>query len=144
MGPFQSKLKNKKLHSQTNEVVYNVIKFMENEAREGSFTIPVGKAHERASTMTGISFLILRKLKKEGVSAEDMRTSFKTSDKRRENHMKPISDTNNFNADVIRRAVYEFYKTEKKVPTVFGLRAKLSNSMGFHHGGNTSLRKMLK
>ena len=43
MSPIQSKLKHNVIRSQTREVVWNVLSFMEKEAEQGSFTVPVSK-----------------------------------------------------------------------------------------------------
>jgi hypothetical protein len=54
MSPVLSKLKHRVLHSQTREVVWNVLHFMEQEAEQGSFTIPISKAQERTEAATGV------------------------------------------------------------------------------------------
>jgi hypothetical protein len=40
-------LKDDKIHGQTADVSYSVVKFMGNEGDAGSFTIPVHQAHNR-------------------------------------------------------------------------------------------------
>jgi hypothetical protein len=52
--PVLSKLKHIILHSQTREVVWNVLKFMEQE-EQGSFTIPISKAQKRTEAATGVT-----------------------------------------------------------------------------------------
>jgi hypothetical protein len=65
MPPVVSKLKGKVLHSQTREVVNNVLKFMEEEARIGTCTIPIKKAQKRTAAAVGIGERTVRKIKKE-------------------------------------------------------------------------------
>jgi hypothetical protein len=55
MPPVLSKLKHRILRSQTREVVWNVLKFMEQEAEQGFFTMPISKAQERTEAATGVS-----------------------------------------------------------------------------------------
>jgi hypothetical protein len=68
MPPVLSKLKHRILHSQTREVVWNVLKFVELEAEQGSFTIPISKAQERTEAATGVTLCTVRKIKSEGKS----------------------------------------------------------------------------
>jgi hypothetical protein len=68
MPPVLLKLKHRILHSQTREVVWNVLKFMEQEAEQGSFTIPISKANERTEAATGVTVRTVQKIKSEGKS----------------------------------------------------------------------------
>lgn len=57
--------------------------------------------------------------------------------------MKPIFDVDTFDCEVVRRTVYKFHKSEKRMSTVSKLRQKLTDVIGFWEG-NTSQRKILK
>jgi hypothetical protein len=48
----QSKLKHEEIHSQIREVIYIVIKFVEDEGNVRAFTIPVHQAHKTAAEAT--------------------------------------------------------------------------------------------
>jgi hypothetical protein len=63
MPPIVSKLKGKKLHSQTRQVIYNVPTFMEAEARNKEPSIPIKNAQLRTAEAIGVSRTAVRKLK---------------------------------------------------------------------------------
>ena len=63
MPPALSKLKREKLSSQTREVVYNVITYMEKEAKNGTLSVPIEKAEIRAAEATGVSRSTIQKIK---------------------------------------------------------------------------------
>jgi hypothetical protein len=55
MPLVQSRLYLKTLKGQSLEIVGNVLKFMQKEADEHKFIIPVSKVHERVASATGVS-----------------------------------------------------------------------------------------
>ena len=125
MPPIQSKLKHKKLHSQSREMIYNIIKVTENEALEGHLKTPVERTLQRVSDYTGISLRTVKEIKKEGLKAEATGSCFVTPDKNR-NRKKTVVAIDTFDIGVLRRTVHNFYKTHGKVPTVDSLRQELS------------------
>jgi hypothetical protein len=56
---MHSALKNNELHSQT-EVIYNVVKFTENEANGDTFTMPVQQAQDQQKERE-FPYVLLRK-----------------------------------------------------------------------------------
>lgn len=145
MPPILSKLNGKVVHSQTREVVYNVLKFMDREARTGELIVPLKKVQERAASATGVGVRTVRKIKAEGdklASASTYPSTFSTPNKKRD-PKKPVTELDSFDVCVVRRVIHNFYKTEKCVPTVEKIRQKLQEDINFK-GGKTSLRKILR
>lgn len=145
MPPILSKLNGKVVHSQTREVVYNVLNFMDSEAKNGEVLIPLRKVQERTASATGVGLRTIRKIKNEGeklTSAATSPSTFSTPNKKR-NCKKPVTGLDNFDECAVRRIVHNFYKTEKCVPTVETLREKLKEDLNYE-GGKTSLRKILR
>lgn len=141
MPPVVSKLKGKVLHSQTREVVSNVLRFMEEEAKQGSCIIPISKAQQRTSAAVGIGERTVRKIRSEEKRLEGQNSSFSTPNKKR--HRKcAITGLDDFDLCVVRRTVYDFYKVENQLPTVVNLLQTLRHKIDFK-GGKTSLRKVL-
>jgi hypothetical protein len=68
MPPVLSKLKYRVLHSQTREVVCNVLHFVEQDGEQGSFSVPISKAQEKTETATGVNVRSVRRIKSEGKS----------------------------------------------------------------------------
>jgi hypothetical protein len=87
MPPIISKLKNKKLHSQTREVISNVIQFMEIEATQDNLVIPIKQAQKRAAEATGVSLSSVEKIKREKklLDTNTGESSFPTPDKKKGN-----------------------------------------------------------
>lgn len=116
MPPIQSTLRNKKLHSLIREVIYSVVNFMEYVLSDKIFTICAWK-----NSRSNRSFcVLLRKFNKGGkkINAGESCSSFQTSDQKCQHYRKPIHNIDDFNATVIRKTVYSFYKVEKWVPPV--------------------------
>lgn len=143
MPPVFSKIKNKKLNGQGRELVANVLKFMENEATHGDFSVPVRKAQARTAAATGVSERMVRVIKQEASGIEKGEAlSFTTPDKKR-TRSKTVTNLDDFDQSVIRRTIHEFYAVEKCAPTVRKLKTKLEESIGFS-GSYSSLLKILK
>lgn len=105
------------LHSQSREIINNVIKFFEWEVKEG-LIVPLNKVKERVIQATGIAKNSYYKIKKEGDAInEGASASFEIPRKRREKkNTKCCLD--DFDLGCIRRTVYNFYLTNNEVPTV--------------------------
>jgi len=88
MPPIVSKLKGKILHSQTREVIYNVLlTFMEVEARNKEPSIPIKNAQLRSAEATGVSRTAVQKIKREGNKPDVAKgTSFSTPNKKGRKH----------------------------------------------------------
>lgn len=85
---------------------------MEKEAEKQSFTMPVTKALERAAEATRVSLCTIKNIKREGLHVTASEGCFETPNKIR-HRVKPAVDLDTFDSEVIRRTMYEFYKTEK-------------------------------
>jgi hypothetical protein len=62
---YCSEIKREKLHSQTREVIYNVLNFMEAEARNKEPFIPIKTAQLGPAEATGVSRTAVQKIKRE-------------------------------------------------------------------------------
>jgi hypothetical protein len=144
MPPVLSKLKHRILRSQTRDVVWNVLKFMKQEAEQGSFITPISKAQERTEAATGVTVSTVRKIKSEGkslVTTGQGNSSVLTPKKK--NRTRNVTELNEFDLCVVRRTVYDFNKTEKQIPKTAALKKKLHELIGFN-GSLPSLRSILK
>lgn len=135
----------KVLNSQSREIVSNVYKFMKEESISGTPNIPVKKARERTAAATGVSIRSISRINKEldylRVS-EDEPKAFLTPNKSRK-RQKPVTDLDQFDECVVRKLVYEFYLTEKRLPTAKLLQIALKEKIDFS-GSVESVRKILK
>jgi len=137
--------KGRGLNGQSIEVVRNVYKFMKEEGKNGGVIIPIQKARERAAVATGVSqrtiSTINMKLQTLRLSEEENKC-FKSPKKTR-NKIKPITGIDSFDAGVVRRLVYAFYITEKRLPTAKLLHNSLKEKLDFT-GSEQSVRRILK
>jgi hypothetical protein len=107
---------------------------MEQEAEQGSFTISISKAQERTEAATGVTVRTVRKIKSEGkslVTTGQGNSTFLTPNKKR-NRKINVTGHDEFDLCVVRRTVYDFYKTEKQAPTTAALKKKLHELIGFN------------
>ena len=153
MAEFKSKVKNKKLHSQTREVISNVAQFMSNEGSEFScsggsetkhtFILPLAKSEERAAAACGVPRRTVHNIKKEfrEMMENEGTCSFSTPKKYKRDN--PVTGIDDFDRCVVRRTVHEFYSREKEAPTVEKVRLKLQERIGYN-GSERSLRDILK
>lgn len=147
MTDFKSKvgIGGKVLNSQSREIVSNVFKFMKEECKSGVL-IPMQKARERTAAATGVSLRTVSRINREldaiKVSEGNDNKSFITPQKNRKKY-KPITDLDHFDECVVRRAVYEFYISEKRLPTAKLLQNSLRDKINFR-GSEQSVRRILK
>jgi hypothetical protein len=141
MPPIQSKLQGKVIHSQTQEVVANVYKFMKIEADAGVPT-NLKKTQKIEAEATGVSERSVRRIVKEIKTIEfGASTSFVTPHEERL-VSSPKSTLDKFNECVICRTVNDFYITDEQRPTLKKIHAKLVQSIRFT-GSLSTLRKVL-
>jgi transposase len=114
------------------------------EAREGT-QIPVKDFGRRAANATGVPSRTVRRVVNERKyleSKEGPSTSISTPGKNRSKpSLKPTVD--NFDAEVIRKSIYNLAMNEGEIPTVKNLHAKLVEQIAFS-GSKSSLRRVLK
>lgn len=133
----------KVLNSQSREIVSSVYKFMKEESNSG-VTIPMQKARERTAAATGVSLRTISRINKEleAVRVSDGEKCLVTP-KKNKNRQKPITGLDNFDECVVRRLVYQFYITEKRLPTAKLLRNSLREKIDFK-GSEQSVRRILR
>lgn len=132
----------KVLHSQSREIVANVVKFMTDEAEKGVFIIDPKKIIERVSAATGVSKRSITRIKKEAIVVSEGSSSYFSTPKKHPVRPKPVSGIDDFDVCVIRRIVNNFYVQEKCLPTVNKILKKLADDNIFH-GSSRTLRRVL-
>lgn len=135
----------KVLNSQSREIVSNVYKFMKEESVSGTPNIPLKKARDRTAAATGVSIRSVSRINRELTSlkvSEDEVKSFLTPNKNRK-RQNPVTDLDQFDECVVRRLVYDFYITEKRLPTAKLLQIALKEKIDFT-GSVSSVIKILK
>lgn len=137
----------KVLGSQGREIVSNVYNFMKEESARGCVTIPITKARERTAAATGVSIRTVSRINREldalKVSGNVNEEKSLTTPKKTRKRAKPITELDDFDICVVRRTVYEFYITEKRLPTLQLLLIALREKINFS-GSKESLRRILK
>lgn len=132
------------LHSQTREVIANVYRVCDEEARNNAFKLPLKRKLDRVALYTGASVATIKTIHNEDeerrrsnpdellVSPGKKRSRFSISEK--------VDDAD---FSVIRRTIEKFYLELKVVPTTRKLLIKLREIMDFQYS-RESLRRLLK
>lgn len=142
----RSKLR-KKLHSQVREIISNVNDFMKSESehykQSGEFLMSVHQCDNRTAAACKVSVGTVKTIRKEkqDIISGKGEASFRTPVKKKRKC--PVTDIDNFDKCVVRRVVHEFYQTEKMLPTLAKIKAKLEKDIDFR-GGIWSVREILK
>jgi hypothetical protein len=85
---------------------------------------------KRAAEATGVSERTIRRILKERERHEEQGTSLGTPGKKH-NVPKRVTEIDNFDKCVVRRAIHNFYAQEVTVPTIAKLLVKLKLSVDF-------------
>lgn len=137
------------LHKQTKEKIHYVYKYLKDlvESQPHATLREIfGKTQDAVAKLCGIHTRTLQRICAE---ADDIQygslptdqPSFESPKKKRP-HLKPITGIDDFNKDVVRRTVQEFYD-RGEYPTVEGIRNSLVQKIQFS-GSNTSIWRILK
>ncbi|CAH1987353.1 unnamed protein product [Acanthoscelides obtectus] len=119
-------LRGRVLHSQSCEIVNNIIKFMKKEAEEG-ISIPLTNYRDRVLAATGVSKNTYQRICKES-KKKDLQgpsTSFQNPKKRKNMKKWKLDSFTPHQIKSIREIIYNFYMMEKKFPTLKGIRQKI-------------------
>ncbi|CAH1957167.1 unnamed protein product [Acanthoscelides obtectus] len=114
------------LHSQSCEIVNNIIQFMKKEAEEG-ISIPLTYYRDRVLAATGVSKNTYQRICKES-KKKDLQgpsTSFQIPKKRKNMKKWKLNSFTPHQIKSIREIIYNFYMMEKKLPTIKGIRQKI-------------------
>ncbi|CAB3240711.1 unnamed protein product [Arctia plantaginis] len=101
----------------------------------------IDKVYLRVANATGVSQRTVQRIATEG-NISGLLSVFRTPGKKR-SRSKPITDIDHFNQGVIKRCIHNFHKTEKEMPTINKLLAKLKRDINFR-GAKTSLKTIVK
>lgn len=152
MSEFVSKLKGKKLHSQSREIIKNVYDFMKKEAQaimktgkcNDGFIVPIQKCQERTAAACGVSRTVVQTILQEAKKmGEDGSPTCSFSTPKKYKRDKPVTGIDDFDKCVVRRTVHEVYVAERRLPTADIIRKKLEEKINFK-GSDRSLRVILK
>ncbi|CAF4878539.1 uncharacterized protein LOC125061772 [Pieris napi] len=137
MAPVLKHGRGKPLTSQTKEVLYCLYKYFENECNNNPSSIMTPT--QLVAKSTGISIASVRKVVSESkCRPSDQEVTFK-SPKKKPNR-KPTIVIDNFDQQVIRRTIHDFHITNKEIPTLKTLHAKLKEDIDYK-GCVSTLRK---
>ena len=118
MSEFVSKLKGKKLHSQSREIIKNVYDFMKKEAQaimktgkcNDGFIVPIQKCQERTAAACGVSRTVVQTILQEAKKmCEDGSPTCSFSTPKKYKRDKPVTGIDDFDKCVVRRTVNEVY-----------------------------------
>lgn len=130
------------LQRQSRELIYKLVKFMEDEASNG-IRIPLMRVVERVCKALDISKNTVTKIKKEGVEAENGGKQFSTPNKKRK-RKSPVSSLEAHTEDFFRRHIYNYYRRFQSLPTLKKLLQSMKDDGLPFNGGKTSLAKVLQ
>lgn len=135
----------KALSSQTKEIVSNVYAFMKKESDIDKIKIPLKLARERTAVATGVSVRTVSRINAElsKLSVNEEEANYFSTPKKTRNRKKPVTGIDSFDESVVRRTVYDFYITEKRLPTIKLLQEKLKEKIDYK-GSRESVRMILK
>lgn len=130
---------NSVLNRQARKNIYDLTQYMKKEKEEG--VKDVDKVYLRVANATGVSQRTIQRIATEG-NVSGLLSVFRTPGKKR-SRSKPITNIDNFDQGVIKRCIHNFHKTEKEMPTINKLLAKLKRDINFL-GAKTSLKTIVK
>ncbi|XP_049868104.1 uncharacterized protein LOC126375422 [Pectinophora gossypiella] len=132
----------KVLRSDARDIVYNVIKYFQEEKNLERYH-PFQYANARAAMATGLSVSTIVKIKKEGQLAEEKKTRIRTPSKGRRGLHNTRVPIDNFDICAIGNIVNSIYDVRKEVPTLNKILASAKKDLNFK-GSKTTLRRILK
>lgn len=130
----------KVLRSQSRGIVYNVYKFMKNEA-DLNQPINLKSVQSRVAAATGVSVSSLKRIVSEGIRVDQQTGAFTTPNKKR-SRRKVKTEMDDFDKCVVRRTIYDFHETNGERPTVRTLLPVLREKVNFS-GSSWALRKII-
>ncbi|VVC86325.1 uncharacterized protein LOC126979094 [Leptidea sinapis] len=135
----------KNITTEVRDIILKVKEFMDEEKRMQVPIIPLSKVYVRVSAATGVSERTVLNIVKEARLVEqgllDPETLKKAPKKRIRSKGK--IDVDEYDLQVIRRKIHEFYTFKKEVPTINKLLQILKEEINFK-GSRETLRKILR
>ncbi|XP_055932022.1 uncharacterized protein LOC129962300 [Argiope bruennichi] len=120
-------IKGKTIHSKERNIINNVTKFCEDEARDEALLFPLFQAQQRAASGTGVSLRTIKRIKKKDISTNGQ---LSTPGKHRKHPEARNAILDNFDLCVLRNIVNEFY-ANNKIPSLSQLRPVLKKRRNF-------------
>ncbi|KAJ8707389.1 hypothetical protein PYW08_010641 [Mythimna loreyi] len=129
------------LNHQARKIIYDLTQYFKKEKEDG--VKDVDKVYLRVSNATGVSQRTIQRIVTEGKLAGSL-SEFRTPGKKRA-RSKPITDMDSLDQGVMKRYIHNFHKSEKQMPTIHRLLAKLRQDNTIHfQGAKTSLKTIVK
>ena len=123
-------------------MAFHVSEYFLKEKQYGGVFDDVSKAIDRAAAATRLSKSRMEAIRREAKSKEENSPPSFTSPKKRQ-RTKPVEDFfDNFNEDVLRRTILNFYD-RKEIPTLEKVHAEIKSNISYL-GGRETLRKVMK
>src|SRR5258705_586897 len=133
--------KGKTVRSEGRQIVSNVVRFFDKEAREKEHTFPLEQATKRAASACGFSEYTIKKIRKESSDVvAGTSSNFVSPGKHRKRPSDRNVEVDDFDKCVIRRTIHDFYIRENIVPTVRKLLPVLREKINFKWGRSSLLR----
>lgn len=137
-------LKGKTIHSQSREIIANVYRVCDEEARNNAFKLPLKRKIDRVSLYTGVSQDSVRKIHREDEERRKEHPDQMLSSPGKNRPRPSIKDKfDDADFGIIRRTIQNFYLEQKIVPTTKKILNKLREVMDFPYSRET-LRRLLK
>lgn len=136
--------KGRTIKSDAREIIANVINMCELEAQNNSLKLPLIAKTQRAAAYTGVSQATIKRIKN-----EDRKRKAENPEKKllspgtKRSRLKSEEKLDDFDFQVIRREIEDFYLVKKVVPTVASLLAAVHSKIDFPLSSFT-LNKLLR
>ncbi|GBL84727.1 hypothetical protein AVEN_191168-1 [Araneus ventricosus] len=131
---------NKAFRSCSKKILYNFVKFCDQEPENEKLIAPIPHPTKRASQIAGVSVSTVKKIRRE--SGGQLITNFTFPRKKVKKDIFEKISIDEFDCSIIRRTVHDFYVKLKKVPSLNKLLPVLKETMNFIWNKET-LRQIL-
>lgn len=133
--------KGKIIHSKEREIIRNIVACCDKEAKDKDLLIPIAKATDRACKYANVSRNVIIDIRKHIKTSPEVPLKTPTKSKNK-SYPTRKAFIDNFDRDVIRQTIEDFYLVQKVVPSVSKLLPVLKNKIDFHWSKET-LRRVL-
>jgi len=138
--------KDRDTHSQSKKIIFSVYNFIKMCSEKKDLDSDFFKSAQKiAAQACGISYITVRRIcmeaKKSSVDSDE-EVQFQ-SPRKLYKRAKKYSELDDFDADVVRRIVHEFYQ-RNEYPTAFSILSEIKKKLPHYEGCVRSVRNLLK
>lgn len=137
------------IRSQTKEIIFNVYKYFKHLSTSESPAISsiFSKTQEVTAKACGVSLNTVRNIcieanESASLEEDEPRPYFRSPQKKKTSNKKPVTGMDDFNKDILRRTVHEFYDAGQ-FPTCAKISEALRDKIGYS-GSGESTRRLLR